>query len=76
MRHLIFLVGVYFLVKAGLDAFHFVQHFSSYSFHTAYAAGFTTGQALAPLVFVVVGVVFIVYSVRRWSSISATVKTV
>lgn len=61
MKKLIFVVGLYFLVKAGVGAYGFVEHFSSYTFNGAYAAGVASGQFVAPLVFLVVGVLLIRY---------------
>lgn len=62
MKKLILVVGLYFLVKAGVDVFRVVEHFSLYAFNSAYAVGFTTGQFVAPLVFLVVGVLLIRHS--------------
>lgn len=59
MNKLIFVVGLYFLVKAGIDTSRVIEHFSSYNLNTAYAAGFATGQIMAPLLFLVVGVLLI-----------------
>lgn len=61
MKQLIFVVGLYFLVKAGLGAFRFVEHFSSYTLDTAYGLGLAVGQFVAPLAFLVVGILLIRY---------------
>ena len=71
MKKLIFVVGLYFIVKAGIDAFRVVEHFSAYTFNTAYAAGFATGQIMAPLLFLVGGVLLIRHS---WLARSSTSK--
>lgn len=76
MKKLIFVVGLYFLVKAGVDAFRVVEHFSSYTFNTAYAAGFATGQFVAPLLFLVVGVLLIRHCWVTRSSASKQVPAV
>ena len=70
MNKLIFVVGLYFLVKAGIGTFRVVEQFSSYNLNTAYAAGFATGQIIAPLLFLVVGVVLIRHSWLASSSAS------
>lgn len=48
MKKLIFVVGLYFLVKAGIDVFRVVEHFSSYTFNTAHEIGFVTGRMWRP----------------------------
>ncbi len=73
MKRLIFVVGLYFIVKAGIDAFRVVEHFSAYTFSTAYAAGFATGQIVAPVLFFVVGVLLIRHC---WSAGSLATKQV
>jgi hypothetical protein len=65
MKKLILAAGLYFLVEAGIAGFHFVERFASYNFSTAYNAGFATGQALAPLAFLAVGIIFVVHGLRR-----------
>ena len=65
MKNLILAAGVYFLLKAGIDGFQFVEHFASYNFSTAYNAGFATGQALAPLAFLAVGIIFVAHRLRK-----------
>ena len=71
MKKLIFVVGLYFLFKAGIDTFRVVEHFSSYNLNTAYAAGFATGQIMAPLLFLVVGVLLVRHS---WLARSSATK--
>ena len=70
MKKLIFVVGLYFLVKAGIDTFRVVEHFSSYTFNTAHEAGFATGQVAVPLLFLIVGVLLIRHSWQVDSSAS------
>lgn len=62
MKKLIFVVGLHFLVKAGIDTFRVVEHFSSYTFKTAYETGFATGQVMVAMLFLVVGVLLIRHS--------------
>lgn len=76
MNKLIFVVGLYFLVKAGIDTFRVVEHFPSYNLNTAYAAGFATGQIMAPLLFLVVGVLLIRHSWLATSSASKQASAV
>ena len=76
MKKLIFVVGLYFLVKAGVDAFRVIEHFSSYTFNTAYGVGFVTGQIVAPLLFLVVGALLIRHSWPARSSASARAPAV
>jgi hypothetical protein len=59
MKKLILVVGLYFLVKAGIDVYRVIDHFSSCTFNTAYGAGFATGQIVAPLLFLVVGILLV-----------------
>ncbi|MBU6404227.1 MAG: hypothetical protein KGQ84_05890 [Proteobacteria bacterium] len=70
VNKLIFVVGLYFLVKASLDTLRVVEHFSSYNLNTAYAAGFATGQIMAPLLFLMGGVLLIRHSWLARSSAS------
>lgn len=65
MKNLILAVGLYFLVKAGMTGFYFVEHFASYNMSTAYNAGFATGQALAPLAFLAFGIIFVAHRLRK-----------
>lgn len=76
MKKLIFVVGLYFLIKAGIDAFRVIEHFSSYTFDTAYGVGFVTGQIVAPLLFVVVGILLVRHSWPARSSASKQVPAV
>lgn len=76
MKKLIFVVGWYFLVKTGIDVFRVVEYFSSYTFNTAYGIGFVAGQIVAPLLFLVVGILLVRHGWPARSSSSGQVPTV
>ncbi|HEU4670860.1 MAG TPA: hypothetical protein VFR91_09125 [Dyella sp.] len=75
MKKLIFGVGLYFLLKGGVGTFHVVEHFSSWTFGTPYAAGLATGKIAAPLLFLVVGVLLIRHAWSAGSSGSKRLTT-
>ena len=71
MKKLIFVVGLYLSIKAVVDAFRVIGHFSAYTFNTAYEAGYFTGQIVAPPLLLVAGVLLIRHS---WSARASTSK--
>lgn len=56
MKKLLVLAGVVFMLKAAVDGIALVSSFAVADIHSASAAGYVTGQALAALAFLAAGV--------------------
>ena len=59
VRWSIALAGAYVLVKSGSAFFRVVKDFPTLRFDTAYAAGFATGQVVAPMLLFALGIALV-----------------